>query len=96
MTTIAQNEPDVNGKVWGDAIPFLGEVDPTEYDANVEAAIASGDVVQNLESRRTYQVLRVKPDGRLVLWSHGWPRIRNADPRRWRVLTRISLGATSG
>ena len=91
MTTISQTELDVNGKAWGDAIPFLGEVDPAEYDANVDGAAYPGDIVQHLASKRTYQVLRVKQDGRLVLWAHGWPRIRNADPRRWRVLPRISL-----
>jgi len=70
---------------WRGEIPVGGPPAPS---------VQPGDVVQSLESRRTYQVLRVKPDGRLVLWSHGRPRIKNADPRKWRVLPRISMEQT--
>lgn len=57
----------------------------------MNSAIQPGDIVQNLASRRTYQVLAVKANGRLVLWLHGRPRIQNADPRNWRVVPRIPL-----
>jgi hypothetical protein len=70
---------------WRGEIPVGGTPAPS---------VQPGDVVQSLESRRTYQVLRVKENGRLVLWSHGWPRIKNADPRKWRVLPRIALEQT--
>jgi len=63
--------------------------------------IEAGALVESPRSRRDYSVLRIKANGRLVLWKPGRPRIRNADPRRWRLVwnvaePRIGCGAEVG
>jgi hypothetical protein len=48
-----------------------------------------GDCVQSLgKSRCTMFVHRDSRPGRLVLEKHGHPTIRNANPKRWRVVAR--------
>jgi hypothetical protein len=51
--------------------------------------IEKGALVQSPRTKRAYSVLKVKANGRLVLYKHGWPRIRNADPRNWRLMPRL-------
>jgi len=56
------------------------------------AAFEVDDMVQHVTSKRRRFVLKVKPDGRLVLGGvRGWPVIPNADPRHWRRVERIEL-----
>jgi hypothetical protein len=51
--------------------------------------IEKGALVQSPRNHRAYHVLRIKANGRLVLYKHGWPRIRNADPSNWRLMPRL-------
>lgn len=60
-------------------------------DANGRPVLVN-DLVQNIRSKRTYFVTAVK-DNRLVLYKHGWPRIRNANPTNWRVIPRMAVNA---
>jgi hypothetical protein len=78
------DEPDTVD--WGDDIPFDGAPTPTvilDIDGN---EIKEGDAVQSPKTKRVYGVLHIKPNGRLVLYKHAWPRIKNAIPGNWRRL----------
>jgi hypothetical protein len=49
-------------------------------------------IVISPRTYRAYHVLRIKADGRLVLSKQGWPTVRNADPRNWRLVPRLKIG----
>lgn len=49
--------------------------------------LKESDAVRSARNGGTiYGILRIKSNGRLVLWAHGYPRIRNAIPGKWRYV----------
>jgi hypothetical protein len=48
-------------------------------------------IVVSPRNHRAYHVLRITPDGRLVLSKHGWPTVRNANPSNWRLVPRLEV-----
>lgn len=73
----------------------IGKVElPTEVrphaidwiDSPPDQRFCVGVTVLNRKTGDVYFIRAVKVSGRLVLWYHGKPRIRNADPANWRVV----------
>jgi hypothetical protein len=55
------------------------------------ATIKPGDLVQNIRTKRSMFVKRIRSDGRLVLEKKG-QHIPAANPRFWRIVARLGLG----
>jgi hypothetical protein len=58
----------------------------TDCDGN---PITLPALVQSPNTKRVYHVMKIKADGHLRLWQHGFPKIDNADPRNWRLVPRL-------
>jgi len=56
---------------------------------DTERPVELHDCVQSLKTKSTYSVVFINPDtGRPNLWAHGHRRIRNANPKRYRIIER--------
>ena len=63
-----------------------------QTDKGTERPVQVDDAVQSLNTKRAYAVTSVNPEtGRPNLWKHGHPRIRNADPAKYRIIERAEV-----
>lgn len=63
-----------------------------QTNQGTERPVEDGDAVQSLNTKRCYAVVSINPEtGRPNLWKHGWPRICNANPDRYRIIERLEV-----
>ena len=62
-----------------------------QTNREAERPVRLDDAVQSLGTRRVYAVTSINSNGRPNLWKHGHPRIRNADPAKYRIIERAEV-----
>jgi hypothetical protein len=63
-----------------------------QTNIGTERPVEVDDAVQSLNTKRCYAVESINPEtGRPNLWAHGHRPIRNANPKRYRIIERAEV-----